>query len=436
MHGKSQRNKQLIFLAFSVFCFLAGSISPAKSYFFFFYIGILWLCYGIMLRNKQLFSDWQYLLLGLCSHLVLFVHTPNLSPDVYRFILDGLLINKGVSPYIHVPLDLPTNLLVNQAELLEKCSSLSIINYSCYPPVNQLFFAFVAAIAGPSIPLQLFMYRCLMLVFTLGSAMVLRKILTYHNQDKTLAWLYFVNPLLIIEVSGNLHFEGIIVFFLLTAYYQLTKNRYSISAVMFGVAASIKLLPLILLPVILFHMSLHRRIKYSLIVCSVVFIPLIFLPSNQLEHLFSSIFLWINQFEFNASLYYIARYIGYQLMGYNLIEINGKILSVLSFVGILAISLFRKWSLKDLPQAFLFIYFVYFLCSTTIHPWYILVPLSFSFLTRNKVYLLWSFLMILSYLLYLDLPKEIKTILLFTEYGILFTYIYSKKSLFTTSFPS
>jgi hypothetical protein len=106
-------------------------------------------------------------------------------------------------------------------------------------------------------------------------------------------------------------------------------------------------------------------------------------------------------FEFNASVYYVIRWIGFQIVGWNLIEIIGKTLPVLILIFVLGIAFFRKNKTpQQLITAMLFAISFYSLLSTTVHPWYVATPLLLSVFTKYKFPIVWSFMVMLSYSAY------------------------------------
>tara|TARA_B100001146_G_C16144927_1_gene418488 strand:- start:439 stop:1311 length:873 start_codon:yes stop_codon:yes gene_type:complete len=227
---------------------------------------------------------------------------------------------------------------------------------------------------------------------------------------KNIFW-YFLNPFIIIELSANLHFEGVMLFFFVWALYLLFKGKWFWAAVLIGISISVKLIPLLFLPLFLKYFRKKKNLTgldlpslfkfYTIIGITVLvtFVP--FLSSEFIQNFSATIALWFQNFEFNASVYYIIRWIGFQIVGWNTIGTIGKILPVLVLLFVMSIALFRKNKTpQQLITAMLFAVSFYFFLSTTVHPWYIATPLLLSVFTKYKFAIVWSFMVMLSYSAY------------------------------------
>lgn len=120
--------------------------------------------------------------------------------------------------------------------------------------------------------------------------------------------------------------------------------------------------------------------------------------------------LWFQKFEFNASIYYLLREIGFGITGYNEIKLIGKVLPILVILYFLWLSLYRKpKDTSTLIRYMLLAFAAYLFMSTTVHPWYIATLLLLSVFTNYKFPLVWSFVIILSYLAYININKADKS---------------------------
>jgi len=129
------------------------------------------------------------------------------------------------------------------------------------------------------------------------------------------------------------------------------------------------------------------------------FIP--FLSSSFIDNYQKTISLWFRNFEFNGSLYYIAREIGYTFRGYNEIKIIGKYIPPIAIAIVLLISFIRNnRTTINLTTGILLALSCYFFISTTVHPWYIATLLLLSVFTKYRFPLVWSFVVIFSYTAY------------------------------------
>lgn len=351
--------------------------------------------------------------LGIIFRIVFIVVIPNLSQDFYRFLWDGRLLLNGISPYLFTP-NSSTALGVTipqSQELIAGMSALNASHFSNYPPVNQFFFALAALFAGKTILGSVIVLRVLIILADVGILYFGKKILEKLNlPTKNIFW-YFLNPFIIIELTGNIHFEGVMLFFFVWALYLLFKGKWFWAAVLIGISISVKLIPLLFLALFFKYFVSKKSpaildktvlIKFYLVIGFAVLITFLpFLSSESIQNFSATIALWFQNFEFNASVYYVIRWIGFQLMGWNIIGIVGKILPVVIFLFVLAIAFFRKnKTQQQLLTSMLFAVSFYFLLSTTVHPWYVATPLLLSIFTKYNFPIVWSFLVMLSYSAY------------------------------------
>src|SRR5690606_28523472 len=218
------------------------------------------------------FEKWNFnflLVTGILFRLVFLVAEPNLSQDFFRFIWDGELIINGINPYLHTPDQLMEqgNVPIANAEgLYAGMSELNARHYSNYPPVNQLFFALAALLGGGSILGSIIVMRLTIILADLGILYFGRKLLQNLNLANHMAFWYFLNPLVIIELTGNLHFEGIMLFFFVWSLFLIAQNLWMWAAPVYALSIMVKLVPLLLLPMFLKYLGIKKSmVFYSLV---------------------------------------------------------------------------------------------------------------------------------------------------------------------------
>jgi len=111
----------------------------------------------------------------------------------------------------------------------------------------------------------------------------------------------------------------------------------------------------------------------------------------------SSISLFFQKFEFNASLYYILREVGYRVKGYNIIQTLGPYLAMGAFLSIVIYSIKEYRSRVNIATAMMFSYCIYILWATTIHPWYITPVIALSVFSAFRFSVVWSLLVFITY---------------------------------------
>ncbi|WP_406682712.1 mannosyltransferase [Seonamhaeicola sp. MEBiC1930] len=368
--------------------------------------------------NQKLLSAIAFLF-----RAIFILSIPNLSQDFYRFIWDGSMILKGFNPYLNTVqsfIDSGNIPIVNGQELYHGMGLLNASHYSNYPPINQICFVLANLFPGTSILSSVIGLRLIIIAADFGTLYFGKKLLTKLNLPVQNIFWYVLNPFIIIELTGNLHFEGVMIFFLIWSLYLLISGRWQWAAVVFALSVSTKLIPLIFLPLVFqwffktntsLLLKMTKLIGFYAIVLGVTF--LLFTPFISVQFISNyskTVGLWFQNFEFNASLYYLARAIGYTFRGYNEIGIIGKIIPVIVVLFIMIITFFRnnKTPIQLITAMLLALSFYYF-TATTVHPWYVATLLMLSVFTTYKFPLVWSFVIILSYLAYIHIGTASKS---------------------------
>jgi hypothetical protein len=298
----------------------------------------------------------------------------------------------------------------NAKILIQGMGNLNASHYSNYPPINQLCFALAALFAKTSILGSVVVLRIIIIGADLGILYFGKKLLERLNLPAKNIFWYFLNPFIIIELTGNLHFEGVMLFFVIWSLYMLDKKRWVLAAILLGVSVSVKLLPVLFLPLFykylapdgLFKKGFWKMKKFYWVTLTTIVITFAPFASKAFISNFSAtIGLWFQNFEFNASVYYIIRWIGFQTVGWNIIATVGLILPMVVFICIVLLPVFRKYNTtQKLITGMLLAVSIYFLLATTVHPWYIATPVLLSVFTKYKFPLLWSFMICFSYAAY------------------------------------
>ncbi|MBT8393499.1 MAG: mannosyltransferase [Bacteroidia bacterium] len=337
--------------------------------------------------------------------IILLFSIPNLSQDFYRFIWDGRMILEGWNPYLATPeffISKGEFPVLQAQELYNGMGALNGSHFTNYPPLNQICFVIAGMFAGKSILGSVIAMRLLIIAADFGTLHYGKKLLEKLNIPVHYIFWYILNPFVIIELTGNLHFEAVMIFFLVWSLYMLYNNKQNLAAILFACSISIKLIPLMFLPIFYQKLGWRKSLRFYVVVGIISFLFFIsFYSTEFLNNYSETVGLWFQKFEFNASLYYIARELGYLFRGYNEIAIIGKIIPVVVVLFVLIITFYRKnKSMVELITAMLLVLTVYYFVSTTVHPWYIATLLILSVFTKYRFPLVWSFVIVLSYLAY------------------------------------
>ncbi len=393
---------------------------------------------------------------------------PNLSDDIYRFIWDGHLTALGENPFSHLPRYYIDNQLFRGVLTPELFAKLNSPNYfSVYPSICQGVFFIAVSIApksiyGATIVIKSFLFLC-----EIGTLYLLKKLsipsnskcqisnfkspinaqLIPNSEFKTgdlqpsnfklqTPLIYALNPLIIIELIGNVHFEAAMIFFFLLAIFILKELKFNLkkelkntfnlelktllklglAAMAWSLSISAKMLTIMLLPLVWRELNWKKSIYFwlfILITSLVLFIPIY----NDLfvTNILTSIKLYSNKFEFNASLFYLIQGFFYWYTGWNKIQYITPYLMGFVILFILKTTFFKElnkntlkelinlnkplmaFNIPDFFESCLFVLMIYFACATTVHPWYAAMPLACSVFTKWRFPMVWTFTIFLTY---------------------------------------
>lgn len=402
---------------------------------------LLFVSYFILLKNTKI-TFTNLAIFAVLFRLILLFSVPNLSQDFYRFIWDGRMILNGLNPYLSLPknfIEAGNYPIAEALELYQGMGKLNASNYTNYPPINQLCFLIAALLSSKSIFGAILVFKTLIILADIGVLYFGKKLLERLNLPiKNIFW-YILNPFIIIEMTGNLHFEPVMLFFLVFGLYKLHQQKWLFAAILLACSISVKLIPLLFLPLffqwfvkttsisaLLKSSSFYKLIGFYIIILLttlLLFSP--FYSSEFVANYSKSVGLWFKNFEFNASFYYLFREIGYLFRGYNEIAVIGKITPILTIIFLFILTFFRKNnSLTQIITAMLFGLCFYYFTATTVHPWYIATPLILTIFTKYKFPILWSFVVILSYQAYANTPFKENLFIIFIQYTAVFIFMF------------
>ncbi|WCL50284.1 glycosyltransferase family 2 protein [Leptospira sp. GIMC2001] len=388
-------------------------------------IGIYLIFTGIVLRIPTLFIE------------------PNWSEDYYRILWDAILVGDCVSPYLHAPMEI-VNQFGDFQFLIQKMNSADY--FSFYPPI-QHFLGMISLssmrwFGNNNLESNLFIFslflKLILLFFEIGNLILFRIIL---QRNSNFIIFYAWNPMVIMETTGNIHLETVMLFFILLTIILWQKAQYSLAGFSFGLAIWTKLIPIIFIPFIYFRncrnfrnsFTFNWRININFFAPSFIFIILwLYLISDGLLSQFElGIGLYSSYFEFFSSMNYLLKYflaswnIQYAQTGIIIWIIFGIFLILLSFQ--FAKTAYRNRKEISLPRGFLYVYNLLLLLSPVIHPWYLIPWLGLGIINSRIYPFVGSFFILFSYSYYSSIPYVRNEEIVWTSYILFFIfYIWEK----------
>ena len=337
------------------------------------------------------------LLLAALWHL-LFLRMPSgPDDDIHRYVWDGRVQRLGYDPYRIVPSD-PALSGLHTAET-------RTLNHpdvpSPYPAGAELFFRAVTTIHESTFALKVAFVLC-----DFAIVLVLLDLLRRSRQGMHWVLAFAWHPLLATEVAGSGHIDIVGALLLLVSLAALARRWRAVSAVAFGLAISVKSLPIVLLPLYWKRVRIRDGILAAIVV-GVLYVP--FLNHEWIP--LGSLGTYVQSFRFNDPVFAtLERVAAPQLVA-----------ALAVIVGFLIAIWLRSRSPVVSADAFAWPMAGSLLCASVVYPWYLLWTLPFLRSRSTIPIMIWTVSIIPTYVVWhlraLGLPWLLPGWVTLLEYG-------------------
>lgn len=345
--------------------------------------------------NHTRMTWWLLIALGLVARLVLLTTVPTLSDDVYRYLWEGHLVTEGVSPYAF-SIDSPQgDAFAIEARDLANNTSLG----SPYLPVAHVVFGAAAAV----LPSEPWTMQIIMIAFDTVAMAMLVRLLALAGVPRNRALLYWLNPLVIVEVGHGAHLDAMILGLGLAGVYLTLKHESGASGfdsdtprswsaaaasgpLLVGFATLTRPLSLLYTPVLFWHWRWPQRLVYAATVGVPVavagaWVGLGFDDSGT--GVFSSARAYTESFRFNSGIYQpFEQWVASQGLDDKGWNEPGALTRLIVFVvvAVALLAVFARARTVREPRSTLRLLavplMIYVLLTPVLHPWYVLLLLA------------------------------------------------------------
>lgn len=236
-----------LLIATSVWAFKLGDLREKTIPFEYLFFSAF-LMYGIacflVLGIKQL--DDHRVVFGILGVAVLMqaplvFMRPTLSDDMFRYVWDGRVQAQGISPYRYSP-EAPELAYLRDAEIYPSINRKPYV--TIYPPAAEAGYALLWRIW----PDNIHWFQAAMAAGGLLAGVLLLGLLRDLGLSPTRVLIYAWSPLLAFETAHSAHVDGLLLPFLVGAWWARVREHDSLTGFLLGIATALKLYPALLLP--------------------------------------------------------------------------------------------------------------------------------------------------------------------------------------------
>jgi hypothetical protein len=212
-------------------------------------VGVIFLALVIFVRKEAArVPIWFIVAVTIAVQIPDLFFLPRTSDDAYRYVWDGRVLLAGIDPYQFVPSD--PALVQLRDPLLFPDGQPPLINRpgvpTIYPPIAQLWFAPIAFFTPwPAGTLGVQIAAAVAVVVT---TWLLARFL---GDRRGWSLLYGACPAVALEAANGAHLDAISALCVFGLGWAAVRRRHWLAGVFLGLAAGIKLVPLLLIPAFL-----------------------------------------------------------------------------------------------------------------------------------------------------------------------------------------
>ena len=291
--------------------------------------------------------------LGIAGRL-LFVPYP-VGNDIYRYVWEGLIQTHGFNPYVFSP----------DSEVLSAVrQSASDFNWqqinhkdlpAIYPPLVLLIFRLLAAVAPDPL-----LFKTIFVLLDVGLLAVLAALLSERREPVAALLFYAANPLVLLYVAGEGHYDGLQALLLFMAIYLVLRNRPALGFFVLGLAGMSKFFAFLALP---FLISAENWKKAPLVLLPL----LLYLPfADAGPQIFYSLGVFGWHMHYNDAVAAVIRWLLPE-------QIVIPTLALLLVVCLASVFLFVQETVRSVFLALASL----LLLLPTLHPWYLVLVAPF-----------------------------------------------------------
>lgn len=324
--------------------------------------------------------------------LIFLFAIPILSTDYIRHIFDGQILLNGFNPYLFTPAKILSGNTPIPANLFNDFYTELSTNetYSKTFPLVHIVSLLSAVFTNINPLISIVILRIPIIIADFVLIKFLIKLLDKLNLSYSGLLIYALNPLVIIGLTGNINFIGVMLCFFVVGLYFIIHNKWLNSIFFFTLSATSSIFPFLLIPLVFKKLQSAKSMVLvfsMLIIFSLFWIP--FYHPNFLDTIINNV---------NNNLFSFSTNFGLQQVIDSFTGEAKIIIPILFGVALISISISRASDWISILKGMMFCVTAFILLNFTIEPYYFVLLVFFSAFVQQYHYaIIWSLFALLNY---------------------------------------